>query len=148
MTGADEDAVIEVRLTREPLDLAAAYTSVARPDCGGVGMFCGVVRDHDAGRDVVGLEYEAWEDEAPRAMRQVAAGVVADFPAVRAVHVSHRTGWLDVGEISVVVAASAPHREEAFAATRALIDRVKATVPIWKREEFVDGSISWPGTDT
>lgn len=138
---------IEVVLTSEPLDLAAAYDSVSRPDCGGVGLFCGVVRDHDSGRAVAGLEYEAWEDEAPRAMRVVAEEVVADLPAVRAVHLAHRTGRLAVGEISVVVAASAPHREEAFAATRALIDRLKATVPIWKREEFADGTVAWPGTD-
>lgn len=147
MTAAGAREAVEVHLTAEPLDVAAAFRSVSRPDCGGVGLFCGVVRDHDGGQAVAALEYEAWEDEAPVAMRAAAETVLADHPDVRAVYVAHRTGQLTVGEVSVVVAASAPHRAEAFAATRALIDRVKEQAPIWKREEFADGTVAWPGTD-
>ncbi len=142
------DPTVVVLLTHEPLDVAAAHDGVLHPQSGGVGLFSGVVRDHHEGAAVDHLVYEAWEERAEAAMRDVAEAVVTDFPGVRRVHVAHRLGPLAVGEVSVVCAASAPHRHEAIAAAQALIDRVKATVPIWKQELLADGDARWPGTDT
>lgn len=139
---------VDVALTREPLDVARAQAAVTHPTCGGIGVFAGVVRDHHQGEAVAHLDYEAWEEEAVRAMRAVADTVLTDHPAVRAVHISHRVGRLEIGDVSVVCAASAPHRAQALAATQALIDRVKAGVPIWKRETRPDGSTTWIEGDT
>ncbi len=144
---AREGVRIHVRLTDEPLDLAAADAFVADPTCGGVGLFTGVVRNHHAGDAVDHLVYEAWEDRALPLLQDVADGVAAAHPGVRAVWVEHRLGRLDVGDVAVVVAASAPHRDEAFDAARALIDRTKAEVPIWKHEHLTDGTSRWPGAD-
>lgn len=138
---------VTVRLTIERLDLGEAYAAVAHPESGGVGLFAGVVRNHHEGDAVRGLEYEAWEDAATPALRAVADGVLADCPGVRAVYAAHRLGALEVGEVSVVVAASAPHRQEALKAAQLLIDRVKAEVPIWKKEHLSDGTSRWPGAD-
>jgi molybdopterin synthase catalytic subunit len=138
---------VTVVLTHDPLDVAVAHDAVLHPEAGGVGLFSGTVRNHHAGAAVGHLAYEAWEERAEAAMRAVADGVVADHPGVRCVYVGHRLGPLAVTEVSVVCAASAPHRAEAIAAAQALIDRVKDTVPIWKREVLADGSDRWPGTD-
>lgn len=135
---------VDVRLTDEPIDVAAGHAAVARADCGGIAVFAGVVRDHHEGVAVTGLVYEAWEDRAVPAMEAVARGVLRDFPGVRVAHVAHRTGPLAVGDVAVVTAASAPHRAEAIAACQALIDRVKAEVPVWKREELAAGGHRWP----
>lgn len=139
---------IDTGLTDAPLDPSAALAAVADPSCGGIGLFVGVVRDHHAGEAVSGLSYEAWHDAATAALDDVAASVADQFPDVRAVYAWHRTGALGIGEPSVVVAASAPHRAEAIAATHHLIDRLKADVPIWKHEHLADGTDRWPGIDT
>lgn len=138
---------VETFLTEEPLDVGAAYAAVAHPECGGVGLFAGVVRNHHEGDAVDGLVYEAWESRAEEALRDVARAVLEEYPDVRSVYAGHRLGPLSVGEVSVVVAASAPHRAEAIAATRSLIDRLKSTVPIWKQEELADGRSRWPGAE-
>lgn len=135
-------------LTEQPLDVDDAARWVADPSCGGIGLFAGVVRDHHEGEAVTGLTYEAWAEEAEPALRRVAEDVAAAHPAVRALTARHRIGALEIGEVSVVVAASAPHRAQALAATQALIDRVKAEVPIWKREHLAAGRDRWPGLDT
>lgn len=135
---------ITVDLTEDPLDVAQAVADVAQPECGGIGVFLGAVRDHHEGASVESLDYEAWEEEAVPAMRAVAEGVLERFTGVRAVHVSHRVGHLDIGDVSVIVAASAPHRGEAIAASEALIDDLKRTVPIWKHEHLADGTSRWP----
>ena len=136
---------ITTLLTDEPLDLGAAQVDVDDPSCGGIGLFLGVVRDHHEGDAVDHLEYEAWEEQALPALEAVAAEVVARFPDVRAVHLSHRLGRLEVGEVSVIVATSAPHRAEALEAARFGIDHLKETVPIWKHEFLTDGTERWPG---
>lgn len=138
---------VTVRLTHEALDVGEACDAVADPAVGGIGVFLGVVRDHHGGEAVVGLDYEAWEQRARTAMRAVAQEVLARFPDVRAVYVAHRLGALAVGEAAVVVAASAPHRQQAIAAAQALIDRTKQRVPIWKRERLANGTVRWPGVD-
>lgn len=127
-----------------PVDPAEVLAAVDDAGAGGVVSFTGLVRREDGGRRVTALEYEAHPD-ALAALERVAAAVAADLP-VRAVAAVHRTGRLAVGEVAVVVAAAAPHREEAFAAARRLIDDLKATVPIWKRQVFTDGASEWVGT--
>jgi molybdopterin synthase catalytic subunit len=139
------DVQYEIRLTDEPLDPAAAHAFVIDPEAGGIGLFTGVVRNHHEGQAVDHLDYEAWEDRALDAMRAAAAAVADEHPDVRRVHVSHRLGRLDVGDVSVICATSAPHRAEAITAAHALIDRVKQSVPIWKRETLADGTVRWPG---
>lgn len=131
------------RITSEPLPVAEALAWVVLPGCGGVVTFCGTVRDHSEGRDgVVGLEYESYEGHAEARLDAVAAGAREQWPMLGRVALLHRIGHLGVGETSVVVAVSAPHRPEAFAAARYCIDTLKATVPIWKREEW-DGGADW-----
>lgn len=110
---------------------------------GGVTMFAGAVRAEDGGRRVTALEYEA-HPGAEQALRAVADRAAA-LPGVIAVAALHRTGLLAIGELAVVVAASAAHREQAFLACRQLIDELKATVPIWKRQVYADGAEEWVG---
>lgn len=117
--------------------------AVSRPGAGGVAVFVGAVRDENDGRPVTRLEYEAYETMALAEMRRITAEITARDPALR-LAVSHRVGTLGVGDLAVVCAASAPHRGEAFAACRRLIDEVKARVPIWKREWGPDGPY-WVG---
>lgn len=138
------DASIHIHLTDGPLDVAGAVAEVTHPQCGGIGVFLGAVRDHHEGAAVESLDYEAWEEEARPALRAVAQDVIRRFEGVRAVHLSHRLGHLAVGDVSVIVAASAPHRAEAIAAAEALIDDLKRAVPIWKQEHLADGSSRWP----
>jgi len=128
-------------LTSSPLDVAALL-SEARSSDGGLCLFVGVVRDENAGRQTVAIEYEAYGPMAEAEMARIAEGLTRDFPAAR-ITMRHRVGRLSVGEPSVAIVAVAPHRAEAFAACRAAIDRVKATVPIWKKEFHPDGSSEW-----
>ena len=125
-----------VRLTREAIDLAA-LTGAAAAD-GALCLFVGIVRDHNRGRTVVRLEYEAYEEMALPLMEEIAAAARKRWP-VTDVHMVHRLGSLAVGEPSVAVAVTSPHRDEAFAACRYAIDTLKATVPIWKKEFYADG---------
>lgn len=128
------------RVAREPLDPAALLAEARRDGDGGLTLFVGVVRDNADGRVVTEMEYEAYEPMAEREMERIEADLAARFPGVRIV-TRHRVGRLVVGEVAVVVAASAPHREEAFAACRAGIEEIKARVPVWKRERGPDGSV-------
>ena len=137
-------------LREEPLSIDEVVEAVRDPAAGGLVVFVGTVRDHDgpaggAGdRAVDRLDYEA-HPRAEVALREVAESVASRYPAV-AVAATHRVGSLAIGEIAVVVAVSCPHRGEAFEAARALIDELKATVPIWKHQLFSDGGEEWVGT--
>jgi molybdopterin synthase catalytic subunit len=137
------DRVALVALRDVPLSVDEALASVRHASAGGVCVFLGTVRDHNDGRSVVRLEYEAYASMALAEMRRIADEIAAEIPDAR-LAVVHRTGSLVVGDVAVVCAASAPHRDEAFRACRALIDRVKARAPIWKREQGPDGS-AWVG---
>jgi molybdopterin synthase catalytic subunit len=129
-----------VGVTADALPLQEAAAFVDRPDCGGSVVFTGTVRDHSEGRPgVVSLEYEAYEEEVTPRLAAIAAEARARWPSVGRLALLHRTGLLSVGEASVVVAASAPHRAEAFDAARFCIDTLKATAPIWKREAWAGG---------
>jgi molybdopterin synthase catalytic subunit len=109
-----------------------------------VNLFVGTVRDHDGGTDVDHLDYTA-HPTALEKMREVAEGVATEFDVI-ALAALHRTGRLQIGDAAVVLAASAAHRGQAYDASRAFIDRLKSTVPIWKHQIFADGSEEWVGT--
>ena len=120
-----------------PLSLDECVRAVSHPSAGGIAIFTGVVRDHADGKAVARLDYEHHETLAPKAMLAVLEGVAAELPGVR-LAATHR-----VGALAVVVAASAPHRDEAFRACRLAIDRIKESVPIWKKEWEPGGEASW-----
>ena len=138
----DTEDRVQVRVTPEPLDPAAALEWVADPAAGGTCVFVGTVRDHSDAGGVTGLTYEAWAEEAERRMREVAAEMLERWPVRRAA-LLHRTGELAIGDAAVVVACSAPHRAEAFEACRHGIERTKADVPIWKKEAPAAGESYW-----
>jgi len=171
---AGNSPLVIAELRAAPLSVDECLAAVALPEAGGTALFVGTVRDHDGGKPVVELEYTA-HPSAPRQLaevaREVADGAVPSSAAswaassssphrhdrahehaapgasagVLAVAVHHRTGLLAIGDLAVVVAASAAHRAEAFVACRLLIDEVKARVPIWKRQLFADGTSEWVG---
>jgi molybdopterin synthase catalytic subunit len=128
-----------------PLDEARLTEFVTTPPSGGVVLFSGVVRNRHEGREVVRIEYVGVEVLARAKLAEIADDVLAD-QEVHRVAAMHRLGLLEVGEASVMVAASAAHRDRAFAAARRLIDRIKEILPVWKREHFADGKVEWaPG---
>lgn len=130
-----------VAVTHEPLEIEAVAGLVGASGDGAVVTFAGLVRDHNQGRAVKFLEYEAYEPLAVRALQLIVDEAAARWPSARlAMH--HRIGRLEIGEASIVIAAASAHRADAFAATRYAIERVKQIVPIWKREHF-DGGDVW-----
>jgi molybdopterin synthase catalytic subunit len=131
-----------VRLTEEPLDTAEALAFARASGAGGVVLFAGTVRDHSGAGRVSGLEYEAWGEVAEARMTAIGEEILQRWPACK-VAILHRTGPLDVGEISVVVCCSAPHRAEAFESARHGIERIKKDVPIWKKERLTTGEAEW-----
>jgi len=134
---------LRVGLVERPIDAAAVAAAVARPGAGGIDLFLGVVRDEADGHAVTLLEYEAYAPMAIAEMARIASEIERDIAGVT-VAVVHRVGALRVGDTAIVCAASAPHRGEAFAACRRLIDDIKARVPIWKREHGPAGAY-WVG---
>lgn len=142
---ADSPSVIRLADIREqPLEVTEVLEALADLGSGGVTLFVGAVRDHDQGRSVRGLDYSAHPTALTR-LREVCEEVAAEFD-VNGVAALHRVGELALGEAAVVVATAADHRGQAFEASRALIDRLKATVPIWKHQLFEDGGEEWVGT--
>ncbi len=138
-----DDVVALVGLREGPLSVDEVLSAVRHPRCGGVAVFVGVVRDHDHGQGVGRLDYSA-HPSATDQLAAVCAAVAGRSEAVRVAAV-HRTGPLEVGDYAVVAAVSAPHRDQAFAACRDLIDTLKAEVPIWKHQVFSDGASEWVG---
>jgi molybdopterin synthase catalytic subunit len=129
-------------LSDAPLPVSEATAWAVRPDCGAVVVFSGTARDHAEGRQGVHrLEYEAYEEQVVPRLREVEDEARVRWPVGR-IALLHRVGVLEIGESAVVVAVSAPHRDEAFAAARFCIDTLKRSVPIWKRESW-DGGESW-----
>jgi molybdenum cofactor synthesis domain-containing protein len=139
---APSGAVVRAAVTEDPLDVEEHARLVARPNAGAVVSFSGAVRDHDGGRAVRALEYSG-HPGAGDVITRVAAQVLAAHPKVLALAVSHRIGPLAIGDSALACAVSAAHRVEAFAACAALVDEVKRQLPIWKRQEFADGSEEW-----
>jgi len=131
-------------ISTEPLDTAHYEAAVRTEASGAVVVFSGVVRDHDDGRTVRALEYVG-HPAAPGVLTQVAGEIAAD-PDVHAVAVAHRVGTLAVGDTALVAAVSAAHRQAAFTAASRLVEEVKARLPVWKRQQFADGSEEWVGS--
>ncbi len=130
-------------LTDQPLSLDRCLAAVTGPEVGGVCTFTGLVRRHSRGVTIERLDYEACEGMAVKVMVELCDEIEAEIAGAR-LAVEHRTGRLGIGDAAVVIAAAAPHRAEAFAACRALIDRLKDRVPIWKKELGTDGDV-WVG---
>ena len=134
--------LVDIRPT--PLDVAEVLDAVGDDAAGGVTLFVGRVRDHDGGQGVLGLDYSAHPTALDR-LREVCEQVATAY-GVTALAAVHRVGTLAIGDIAVIVATSSAHRGTAFDASRALIDTLKAEVPIWKHQSFSDGSDAWVGT--
>jgi molybdopterin synthase catalytic subunit len=135
---------MDLSIQSGPLDPRDMERRVASPACGAVVTFVGRVRAEHAGRAVIGLEYQAWPALCRRVAATLGAEIAARWPEAR-VAAAHRVGRLPVGMPSVVVAVAAPHRAEAYAASQHCIDRIKALLPIWKRERYADGGSAWIG---
>jgi molybdopterin synthase catalytic subunit len=130
-----------VFLTRDPIDVASLLGQ-ARPSDGGVCLFLGVVRNQNQGKTTTEILYEAYAPMAEAEIDGIVRWIEGRWPDV-SVSIRHRLGRLLVGETSVAILATAPHRAEAFAACREAIDRLKTTVPIWKKERYADGTAEW-----
>jgi molybdopterin synthase catalytic subunit len=131
------------RITSEPLSASTCIEAVTSPAAGGLGVFIGTIRDTDHGQAVSSLRYEAHPSAAGE-LDRVCAAIAEEYDVV-AVAAEHRVDTLTLGEIAVVVAVGAEHRLDAMTATHALIDRIKAEVPIWKQQTFADGTEEWVG---
>jgi molybdopterin synthase catalytic subunit len=138
------DVLRLVDLRATPLDIAEVLDAVGDDASGGVNLFVGRVRDHDGGQGVSGLDYSAHPTALER-LEEVCRRVAGEYD-VQALAAVHRTGTLAIGDIAVIVATASAHRGTSFEATRALIDTLKAEVPIWKHQSFDDGSDEWVGT--
>ena len=125
-------------VTAEPLDAQRLVDHVRRAEAGAIALFYGVVRNENLGRRVLYLKYDAYPEMAAKVMQQIADEVRERFP-ITDIAIQHRTGRLEIGETSLLVAVSAPHRKEAFEACHALVDRFKEVVPIWKKEVWKGG---------
>ena len=141
MLPATDESNDWVAITDLTLDVGVAYEWAVRPACGAVVVFSGTVRDHADGRDnVTHLTYEAYEDKARERMFEIIAEARRKWPTIERVALLHRVGRLSLGESSVLVVVSSPHRPEAFEAGRFCIDTLKVAVPIWKQEEWAEGT--------
>lgn len=130
----------DIRITEEPIDMHHCLYAVQSPQSGGIDVFIGTVRDKTNGKTVKLLEFEAYGSMALKELEKIADFAEKNWPLHRIV-IHHRTGILTVGETAVVIAVSAAHRDAAFAACRYIIDTLKQTVPIWKKEVFDDGEV-------
>ena len=141
LASGPEVVVCDVR--EDPLSVDEVLGLVRHPRCGGIAVFVGVVRDHDHGEPVTALDYSA-HPSVVDSLGEVLAEVATRHTVARLGAV-HRVGHLEIGDVAVVAAVSAPHRGEAFEACRDLIDTLKSRVPIWKHQQFTDGSDEWVG---
>ena len=138
-------SVVRLIAVRESeLSLDEVRAAVADPAAGGIALFAGAVRDSDHDRAVSGLSYSA-HPSAEAELRRVAEVIAEKYPVIGIAAV-HRVGDLAIGDLAVVLAVSCPHRAEAFHACHALIDELKATVPVWKEQRFTDGTTEWVGS--
>ena len=136
-------AEIATGITDEPLDTGALIDSARRDTCGAVASFIGVVRNHDGGESVDAIEYSSHPSS-----QQILRDIVMEFkdrPGVHCIVPWHRVGHLEIGEDAMVVAVAAEHRAQAFRAVEAIVEDVKAKLPIWKKQELTDGSHNWSG---
>lgn len=133
-------ANIDIKISADPLHIQSCIDWAVLPECGGMNVFIGTVRNETKGRKVLRLEFEAYESMAVKEMEKIAEKVLEKWP-VQKILIHHRTGILQTGEVAVVIVVAAAHRDAAFTACRYTIDTLKQTVPIWKREVFEDGEV-------
>jgi molybdopterin synthase catalytic subunit len=133
----------QYEITEEPLQLEAVVSKVINPRAGAVNTFIGTVREFTNGKKTVLLEYHAYRPMAEKKLEQIGKEIEARWPDTR-VAISHRIGRLDISDVAVIIAVATPHRQDAFAASRYAIERLKEIVPIWKKEHWEDGE-SWIG---
>jgi molybdopterin synthase catalytic subunit len=126
-------------ITTEPIDASDVLAAAGSPQDGAVLLFLGIVREENEGRPVTGMRYDAYDSMAERVLNEIAREAVERFGVTRLAAV-HRTGDLEIGDTSVAIAVSTPHRADAFSACRHLIDELKRRLPIWKKEHYVEGS--------
>ncbi len=131
---------IDIQLSEAPITSIAAEAHVTNEECGGIVTFVGTARKFTKGKEVVRLEFEAYEPMAIKEMNKIAHQILEKFPAKK-VAIHHRTGVVNLKDIAVVISVSCPHRAAAFEACQYAIDTLKQTVPIWKKEIFEDGEI-------
>mmetsp|Transcript_15274 Transcript_15274/g.22859 ORF Transcript_15274/g.22859 Transcript_15274/m.22859 type:complete len:154 (+) Transcript_15274:341-802(+) len=134
---------ILIKLTNEKLSLDTAVAFVTDGCCGAISSFIGITRDNFKGKKVLQLEYEAYQTMAEKKMQTLASTTLERWPALHAIAIFHRLGVVPITEASVIIVVSSPHRADALEATQFAIDELKATVPIWKKEIYQDGSSSW-----
>lgn len=137
--------VVRAAMTEHPISLAEHEELVGHQSAGAIVGFVGMIRDHDDGRRVVRLEYSA-HPTATQVMADVVADVAGQSSGVRAVAASHRIGVLRIGEAALVAAVAADHRQAAFSTCAHLVDAIKARLPVWKHQFFVDGTEEWVGS--
>jgi molybdopterin synthase catalytic subunit len=133
--------MIMIEITEKKIDVQKVIDSVRSPDCGAVSVFIGMVRNHSRDKDVNALEYEVYGEMAEKMIEKIIDEIKSKWE-VDKIAVSHRIGKMEVGEITVAIAVSAPHRKDSIPACQYAIDRLKEIVPIWKKEYAVDG-VSW-----
>lgn len=131
---------IEVKITAEPLKSTDAEVFVTNAKSGGIVTFVGTVRQFTKGKEVIRLEFEAYESMAIKEMTKIAEQIIKNYPAEK-IAIHHRVGVLGISEVAVVIAVACPHRKDAFLACQYAIDTLKETVPIWKKEIFTDGEM-------
>ncbi len=131
---------IDIKILDMPLNIQSCIDWVMSPECGGIDVFIGTVRNATKGKKVVQLEFEAYESMAVNEMKKIAEDVLLKWP-VQKILIHHRTGLLNIGEVPVIIAVAAAHRAAAFEACRYAIDTLKQSVPIWKKEVFQDGEV-------
>ena len=144
VSGGADPRADRYEVVEHPLSPEALAAAVDDPGAGGIVVFSGVVRNETGGRPVKFLEYEAYAPMAAAKMREIGETLRGRWPGVKRVAMQHRTGRLEIGESSVLIAVSAAHRGDAFAACAYAIDTLKRTVPVWKKEHFEDGEV-WVG---
>lgn len=132
--------MIEVNISEEPLNVQECIDKVIAPDCGGIDVFIGTVRNATKGNTVIRLDFEAYERMALKEMQKLANQAIEKW-AVKNIVIHHRVGALAIGDIPVIICVSAAHRDAAFDACRYIIDTLKQTVPIWKKEIFENGEV-------
>jgi molybdopterin synthase catalytic subunit len=146
-TVAPDQAAALGRLVRAPIEPGALLARVAHDGAGAQAAFFGAVRDHNVGRAVTGIDYAAYEPMADAELAAIAREAAERWPGLR-IAIEHRIGTLTVGDLSVGIAVAHPHRGPAFDACRFAIETIKARVPIWKREHYVDGTRAWVDAST
>ncbi|MDP3920592.1 MAG: molybdenum cofactor biosynthesis protein MoaE [Candidatus Omnitrophota bacterium] len=129
-------------LTRDPIIPGVFFSRVLDPTCGAAATFVGAVRNHHEGKPVHELCYECYEVMAERQLAHIADDVKKKY-GVFSVRISHRVGWLQIGDVAVAIEVSSAHRDEAFRACRDVIEQIKVSVPIWKKEVYADGTSEW-----